>query len=93
MSFFFSNYSPRGVAASMSRVFGAREGANQTARDGEEWPLSWELRSHAAPFFYWSGPRCISSGAAMDLPVLYFHRQRDTDGLECRGRRTRGRMI
>jgi hypothetical protein len=29
----------------------------------------------------------------MDLPVLYFHRQRDTDGLECRGRRTRGRMI
>ncbi|AJF05325.1 hypothetical protein GSUB_00260 [Geoalkalibacter subterraneus] len=38
MSLFFSNYSPRGVAASMSR-------------DGEEWPLSWELRSHAAPSF------------------------------------------
>jgi hypothetical protein len=28
-------------------MFGARDGANQTAWDGEKWSLSWELRAHA----------------------------------------------
>jgi hypothetical protein len=37
---------PRGFAVPMTRVFGARDGANQTARDGEKWPLSWELQTN-----------------------------------------------
>jgi len=31
----------------MTRVSGARDGASQTAKDGEKCPLSWERPSHA----------------------------------------------
>ena len=33
----------------MTRVSGARDGASQTAREGEKCPLSWERPPHATP--------------------------------------------